>query len=59
MQACAHGCITSQAVVKQALEKAEFRQRVGTCGANARQIKVLQRLLEAGNSTLGGAFWAA
>lgn len=26
------------------------------CGANARQIKVLDRLLEAGNSNLGGGF---
>ena len=56
MQAFTQGCITSQAVVKQALQKAEFRQRAAECGVNARQTKVLNRLLEAGNSTLGGGF---
>ena len=56
VQAFTQGCITSQAVVKQALEKAEFRQRAAACGVNARQTKVLDRLLEAGNSTLGGGF---
>ena len=56
VQAFTQGCITSQAVVKQALQKAEFRQRAATCGANARQTKVLNRLLEAGSSTLGGGF---
>ncbi len=56
VQAYAQGCITSQAVVKQALEKAEFRQRAAARGVNARQTKVLNRLLEAGNSTLGGGF---
>jgi Fic family protein len=50
------GCITSQGVVKQALEKAGFRQRAAASGVNARQTKVLDRLLEAGNSTLGGGF---
>lgn len=56
VQAFTQGCIASQAVVRQALEKAEFRQRAGACGVNARQTKVLDRLLEAGNSTLGGGF---
>ena len=56
VQAFAQGCIASQAVVRQALEKAEFRQRAATCGVNARQTKVLGRLLEAGDSTLGGGF---
>ena len=56
VQAFTQGCITSQAVVKQALEKAEFRQRAAACGVNARQTKVLDRLLEAGNSTLRGGF---
>jgi len=56
VRAFAQGCITSQAVVRQALEKAEFRQRAGACGVNARQAKVLDRLLEAGNSALGGGF---
>lgn len=56
VQAFTQGCITSRAVVKQALEKAEFRQRAAARGVNARQIKVLNRLLEAGNSTVGGGF---
>ena len=56
VQAFTQGCITSQAVVKQALQKAEFRQRAAASGANARQTKVLNRLLEAGSSTLGGGF---
>ncbi|APW45251.1 Fic family protein [Rhodoferax antarcticus] len=56
VQACAQGCITSQAVVRQALEKAEFRQRAAASGVNARQTKVLDRLLQAGNRTLGGGF---
>ena len=56
VQAFTQGCITSQAVVKQALEKAEFRQRAAVCGVNVRQAKVLDRLLEAGNSTLGEGF---
>lgn len=56
VRAFRQGCITSQAVVRQALEKAEFRQRAGVCGVNARQTKVLDRLLEAGSSTLGGGF---
>jgi Fic family protein len=56
VQAFTQGCIASQAVVKQALEKAEFRQRAATAGVNARQSKVLNRLLEAGHSALGGGF---
>lgn len=56
VQAFTQGCIMSQAVVKQALEKAGFRQRAAACGVNARQTKVLDRLLEAGNSELGGGF---
>ncbi len=56
VQAFTQGCITSKAVLMQALEKAEFRQRAAECGVNARQTKVLNRLLEAGNSTLGGGF---
>ena len=56
VQAFTQGCITSQAVAKQALQKAEFRQRAATRGTNARQTKVLNRLLEAGSSTLGGGF---
>ncbi|WP_372825886.1 Fic family protein [Polaromonas sp.] len=56
VEAYAQGCITSQAVVKQALEKARFRQRAAACGVNARQSRVLDRLLEAGNSTFSGGF---
>ena len=56
VQAFTQGCITSQAVVKQALEKAEFRQRAAARGVNARQTKVLDRLLEAGSTSLGGGF---
>lgn len=56
VQAFTQGCITSQAVVKQALEKAEFRLRCATRGVNARQTKVLNRLLEAGNAAVGGGF---
>ena len=56
VQAFTQGCITSQAVVRQALEKAGFRQRAAAFGLNARQIKMLNRLLEACNSTLGAGF---
>lgn len=56
VQAFTQGCVTSQAVVKQALEKAEFRLRCATSGVNARQTKVLNRLLEAGNTAWGGGF---
>lgn len=56
VQAFTKGCVTSQAVVKQALQKAAFRQRAAACGVNARQTRVLDRLLEAGNSILDGAF---
>ena len=56
VQAFTQGCITSQAVVQQAVENAGFRLRAAECGVNARQTKVLNRLLEAGDSTLGGGF---
>ena len=56
VQAFTLGCITSQAVVKQALEKAGFRQRAAAHGVNVRQTKVLNRLLDAGDNTLGGGF---
>ena len=48
------GCITSQAVVRQALDKAAFTLRAAGFSPNARQTKVLMRLLEAGSSELGG-----
>jgi len=56
VQAFTQGCVTSQAVVRQAVDKSAFRIRAGTCGLNARQHKVLGRLLEAGNTELGGGF---
>ena len=56
VQAFTQGCIQSQAVVKQALDKASFRQLAASLAVNDRQSKVLNRLLEAGNSALGGGF---
>jgi len=56
LQAFTQGCIQSQVVVKHALDKASFRQRATTLAVNDRQIKVLNRLLEAGNTELGGGF---
>lgn len=50
------GCISSQAVVNQALEKANYRLRAAQYGVSARQRKVLDRLLEAGHAALGGGF---
>lgn len=50
------GCISSQAVVNQALEKANYRLRAAQCGVSARQRKVLDRLLEAGHAALDGGF---
>ena len=56
VQAFTQGCTQSQAVVKQALDKANFRQRAAHLAVNARQSKVLNRLLEAGSNELGGGF---
>lgn len=56
VQAFTQGCIQSQAVVKQALDKANFRQRATSLAVNERQSKVLSRLLDAGSSELGGGF---
>ena len=56
VQAFTQGCIQSQAVVKQALDKASFRQRAASLAVNERQSKVLNRLLDAGSSALGGGF---
>ena len=56
VQAFTQGCIGSQAVVKQALDKASFRQRAAALAVNERQSKVLSRLLEAGSNELGGGF---
>lgn len=49
-------CLTSQTVVRQAVDKSVFRLQAAQCGLNARQHKVLERLLEAGNTELGGGF---
>ena len=56
VQAFTQGCMTCQAVVRQATEKAVFRVKAGQCGLNARQHKVLERLLDAGHTALGGGF---
>lgn len=56
VQAFTQGCIACQAVVRQATEKAVFRMKAGQCGLNARQHKVLERLLDAGHAALGGGF---
>jgi Fic family protein len=56
VQAFTQGCVTSQTVVKQAVDRAEFRLHAAICGVNERQTRVLNRLLEAGSSELGGGF---
>jgi Fic family protein len=56
VQAFTQGCVTSQTVVKQAVDRAKFRLHAATCGVNERQTRVLNRLLEAGSSELGGGF---
>jgi Fic family protein len=38
------------------VDKSAFRLNAATCDLNARQHKVLGRLLEAGNTELGGGF---
>ena len=43
-------------VVRQAVDKAAFRLQAAQCALNMRQLKVLNRLLEAGNTELGGGF---
>ena len=56
VQAFTAGCVASQAVVRQAVDKAPFRLRAAGCALNARQIKVLDRLLEAGSAAAGAGF---
>ena len=56
VEAFAEGCVASQAVVRQAVDKAAFRARMGSAGVNPRQAKVLERLLAAGSMELGGGF---
>lgn len=49
------GCVRSQSVVRMAMQKAAFWQRANEHELNARQRKIVARLLEAGNGGfLGG-----
>ena len=48
--------IASQAVVRDATDKAQFRLRAAQFHINPRQSKVLERLLEAGYAGSGGGF---
>ncbi len=56
LQAFTRACKTSQAVVRDATDKAHFRLRAAQCQTNERQRKVLERLLEAGHMGSGGGF---
>lgn len=56
VQAFTRACIASQAVVRDATDKAQFRLRAAQCQTNERQRKVLERLLEAGHAGSGGGF---
>ena len=56
VQAFTRACIASQAVVRDAADKAQFRLRAAQCQTNERQRKVLERLLEAGHVGSGGGF---
>ena len=56
VQAFTRACVASQAVVRDATDKAHFRLRAAQCHINPRQNKVLERLLEAGHVGSGGGF---
>ena len=56
VQAFTRACVTSQAVVRDATDKAQFRLRAAQCHINPRQSKVLERLLDAGHVGSGGGF---
>ena len=56
VQTFTRACIASQAVVRDAADKALFRLRAAQCQTNERQRKVLERLLEAGHVGSGGGF---
>jgi Fic family protein len=56
VQAFTRACAASQAVVRDATDKAHFRLRAAQCHINPRQSKVLERLLEAGHVGSGGGF---
>ena len=49
-------CVASQAVGREATDKAHLRLRAAHCHINPRQSKVLERLLEAGHVGSGGGF---
>jgi Fic family protein len=57
VQAFTSACVASQAVVRDATDKAHFRLRAAQCHINQRQSKVLERLLEAGHIGSGGGFF--
>lgn len=59
VQAFIQACMSSQAVVRDATDKAQFRLRAAQCQTNERQRKVLERLLEAGHVGSGGGFLGA
>ena len=56
VQAFTRACIASQAVVRDAADKAHFRLQAAQCHITPRQSKVLERLLEAGHIGSGGGF---
>jgi Fic family protein len=56
VQAFTQGCITSQGVVRHAIDTNAFRQQATQAHVNERQLKVLNRLLEAGCVGQGGGF---
>jgi Fic family protein len=56
VQAFTRACVASQAVVRDATDKAHFRLCAALCHINPRQSKVLERLLEAGHVGSGGGF---
>jgi Fic family protein len=59
VQAFTRACITSQAVVRDATDKAHYRLRAAQGHINPRQSKVLERLLDAGHRGSGGGFLAS
>ena len=56
VQTFTRACVASQAVVRDATDKAHFRLRAAQCHINPRQSKVLERLLQAGHVGSGGGF---
>ncbi len=56
IQTFTSACTASQAIVRDATDKAHFRIRATQCHINPRQSKVLERLLEAGHVGSGGGF---